>query len=151
MLWTEYPSILDEVTLEVAYETLQGDPPSKIPFLVWMLENPASPCPLPGNIDLRKHDYIHLLLKRGFTSSDEAFIVGFTMGNDTRTAWFHLLIFKVIGLFLYPPKYRISYTDLEVFDRGVEFGRSMKMKNLNQICWNRWNHKTLSEIGMEIY
>jgi hypothetical protein len=67
MLWHNYPDHLDTFTLKDAYETLEGDPPSKIPFIVWLLENPKSPLALPGCIDLYNHDCIHLLLKQGFT------------------------------------------------------------------------------------
>lgn len=49
---------------------------------MWLLENPDSPLPFAGKIDLYRHDCLHLLLERGLSVEDEAFVVGFTMGND---------------------------------------------------------------------
>lgn len=67
MLWDIYPEELEVLTLHDAYLTLAGDPPSKIPFFVWLFENPRSPLALPGKIDLYQHDCLHLLLKKDST------------------------------------------------------------------------------------
>jgi hypothetical protein len=150
MLWSKYPEVLDDVTLAAAYQTLQGDPPAEIPWMVWLLENPASRCALPGNIDLFGHDCMHLLLKKGFSSADEAYVVGFTMGNNRCATWVHLLLFKVAAFFFYPPKYRLKYSELAILDRGFQLGRSNKIRNLNQLCLEDWQHKTLREIRTEI-
>jgi hypothetical protein len=150
MLWHSYPDYLDNYTLAEAYQTLQGDPPAKIPFMVWLLENPSSPLAMPGNIDLRGHDYLHLLLKQGFAAHHEAYVVGFAMGNDVRTTWLHLLIFKIAALFLYPPKYRLTWDELGLFDRGVVVGRQVGQRDLNRSSFARWQHQTLAAIRYEI-
>jgi hypothetical protein len=150
MLWNKYPYRLDNFTLAAAVEDLKGDPPGTIPWLVWLLENPASPLSLPGKIDLNGHDCIHLLLKRGFRSRDEAYVVGFTMGNDTSTNSIHLLIFKVAAYFLYPLKYRFTYLELKIFDLGVRRGRRAKIENINKIDWLRWKHQKLRDIRREL-
>ena len=51
----------------------------KIPFVIWLLENPNSLLTLPGKISLRHHDYLHVLLDRGISPQNEAFLIGFTM------------------------------------------------------------------------
>ena len=56
-----------------------------ISWLVWLIENPKSPFHLHGAATLHDHDHIHVLLKRGQDNDDEAFVIGFTMGNDDRT------------------------------------------------------------------
>ncbi|WP_373541799.1 hypothetical protein [Chamaesiphon sp.] len=150
MLWHKYPDRLDEYTLAAACEHLQGDPPGEIPFLVWLLENPASPLNMPGSINLLGHDCIHLLLKKGFSSAEEAYIVGFTMGNDTSVNWLHLLVLKIAAYFFYPHKYRLSYSELKIFDRGVRFGRTAKVKNINKFDWSEWDRKLLKDIRMEL-
>ena len=53
-----------------------------ISWLVWLIENPKSPFHLHGAVTLRDHDHIHVLLGRGQANDDEAFVIGFTMGND---------------------------------------------------------------------
>jgi hypothetical protein len=150
MLWHTYPEELDALPLKTAYETLQGDPPSKIPFIVWLLENPESPLALPGCINLYGHDCLHLLLKQGFTSENEAYVVGFTMGNDVRTNRFHLLIFKIAAQVLYPEKYRLRPSDVSVFERGFQMGKRVSAKNLNQFSFDEWEYKVLRDIRVEI-
>jgi hypothetical protein len=150
MLWHKYPDRLDNLTLIDAFEDLQGDPPGEIPLLVWLLENPASPISMPGSIDLFGHDCIHLLLKQGFSPANEAYIVGFTMGNDNSTNWLHLLIFKIAAYFLYPRKYKLTYSELQLFDQGVKFGRKTKVKNINKFDWSNWHHKILKDVRMEL-
>jgi hypothetical protein len=150
MLWHKYPEHLDSLTLKAAYEMLEGDPSSKIPFIVWLIENPASPLAFPGCIDLYGHDCIHLLLKQGFTSEGEAYVVGFTMGNDARTTQFHLMIFKLAAQVLYPEKYRLSASELKTFERGFLAGRSVRVKNLNQTSFKEWEYKVLGQVRAEI-
>jgi hypothetical protein len=151
MLWNIYPEVLDNLTLISAYQSLEGSYQIEIPWIVWLLENPASPLALPGNIDLFGHDCMHLLLKRGFTPAEEAYVVGFNMGNDLRTNWLHLLCFKIIACLIYPPKYRLKLAELPIFDQGYLRGRKTKVKkNLNQICLDDWSYKTLGEIRAEI-
>jgi hypothetical protein len=114
------------------------------------LENPASPVALPGNIDLFGHDCIHLLLKKGFTSASEAYVVGFTMGNDLRTTNLHFTFFKFASLFLYPPKYRLTIAEISILEKGFKKGRGTPIKNLNQIDLEQWSDKTLGELRKEI-
>lgn len=94
--------------LSRAYKAFGGDPDSSIPWLIWLLENPDSPVSLGGAVDLRRHDYLHILFNRGTTLEDEAFIIGMTMGNDARTNWFHYGVFKIASRYLYPKKYRFE-------------------------------------------
>jgi hypothetical protein len=150
MLWHEYPESLDSQPLQSAYQTLKGDPSSKIPFIVWLLENPDSKLALPGSIDLYGHDCLHLLLKQGFTASSEAYVVGFAMGNDVRTNKIHVLIFRFAAQFLYPSLYRLSSADFSMFRRGFELGKKMRIKNLNQILRQEWRSKTLQDIRDEV-
>ncbi len=150
MLWHEYPESLDSQPLQSAYQTLQGDPSSKIPFFVWLLENPDSMFALPGNIDLYGHDCLHLLLKQGFTASNEAYVVGFAMGNDIRTNIIHIFIFRFAAQFLYPSLYRLSPGDFSMFRQGFELGKKMRIKNLNRILCQEWRTKTLQDIREEV-
>jgi hypothetical protein len=120
-------------SLAQAYTELGGAEESDIPWIIWLLENPDSPFALGGSISLRKHDYMHILLERGFSPEDEAFVIGVTMGNDSRTNLLHYLIFKFASRFLYPGVYRFTKEQLKIFDRGVKLGTSMPAKNLNRL------------------
>lgn len=146
----EYSRKLDDCTLCIAYQDLPGDPPQDIPFLVWLLENPDSPCSLPGNISLKNHDRLHCILNQGFSSENEAYVVGFSMGNDVRANWIHLITIKIAAFLFYPKKYRFKYVDMKAFDRGVQLGRSTEIKNLNQGIPPEWECKTLREIRRDL-
>jgi hypothetical protein len=113
------------------------DQAASIPWIVRLLENSNSPFALPGEISLFNHDCLHILLGRDRAPESEAYIIGFTMGNDVRCQPIHLWIFKMFALFFYPPKYRLRWSDLKEFDRGVAYGRTLEMKNLN---WVEFTH-----------
>lgn len=133
-------------SLKEALQSMGGDPPSSIPFIVWLLENPASPLSLPGKIDLYGHDCLHLLLNKGFSLDDEAFVLGFTMGNDVKANWFHFIIFKLFSCLLYPTTYRFNQAHLEMFDLGVLYGRTVKARNLNKIDFVSCQHQSIKAL-----
>lgn len=134
------------LTLREAYARLGGDAQGDIPFVVRLFENPQSPVAFPGEIDLQRHDYLHLLLNRGSSNCDEAFIVGFSMGNDIRTHWIHIVLFKLISMFLYPAVYRFSPMHLRSFDLGIWYGRKCHVKNINHFDFTPLMDMKISEV-----
>ncbi len=122
------------------------DKESHIPFIIWLLENPESPIPFPGKISLYNHDYIHILLGRDKSSQDEAFVVGFTMGNDAKTTKTHVKIFKFFSQYLYPSPFKFSKSDLQAFDLGITYGRKIKTKNLNEIDMSKYDKETVDSL-----
>ena len=138
------------LTLKQAYAALEGDQETDIPFLVWLLENPDSPLALPGKIYLQNHDYIHILLGREQSAQDEAFVIGFTMGNDSKTNWLHLAIFKLFAKFLYPKIYRFSNAELQVFKLGFAYGRKLKTKHLNEFDFQSYQNETIASIRQKL-
>ena len=119
---------------------------SDIPWIVWLLENPESIIALPGKITLDNHDCLHVLLEKEFNLMDEAFVIGFTMGNDPKTNWLHLLIFKVFSRFIYPQDYRFDLKHLKAFDLGVGYGKKVTTKNINKIDFQKYQNKTVDEL-----
>ncbi|MEO1404387.1 MAG: hypothetical protein AAFV72_24485 [Cyanobacteria bacterium J06635_1] len=79
-----------QLTLQEANERLNLNEPGEIPLIIRLFENPESPIALPGNISLYGHDCLYILFNRGISLADEAFIIGFTMGNDTKTRQLHV-------------------------------------------------------------
>ncbi|MDV2997686.1 MAG: hypothetical protein N4J56_007391 [Chroococcidiopsis sp. SAG 2025] len=142
----DLPEELAQLTLAQAYNLIVGDCPAEIPFVVWLLENPDSPFALPGKISLQQHDCLHLLLGRGFSASDEAYVIGFTMGNDLSTKRWHIWLYKLVSLLIYPPKFRFSSTDLAAFDLGVVRGRNLPIKNLNKLDFTDYQDWQLSRL-----
>jgi hypothetical protein len=72
------------------------------------------------------------------------------MGNDIRTNRFHLMIFKLAAQALYPEKYRLNTAELDAFERGFQLGKSVKLKNLNQTSFEKWQYRALGEVRAEI-
>ena len=120
---------------------LHGEP--KFPFVIWLLENPNSIVALPGKISLLHHDYIHILLGRGISSQDEAFVIGFTMGNDLKTNQLHLFIYQVFAKFIYPVPYKFSNLDLISFKLGFFYGRNIKTKQINEINFDKYQNEKI--------
>lgn len=118
----------------------------KIPFVIWLLENPNSPLALPGKISLRHHDYIHILLGRGVSPQDEAFVIGFTMGNDLKTNELHLLIYKFFAKFIYPYPYNFSTLDLINFNLGFMYGRKIKIKQINEMNFEIYQNENIGHL-----
>jgi hypothetical protein len=132
--------------LKDAYSLLFASQFFKVPFLVWLLENPNSPLGFPGKITLYNHDCLHLLLGRNISSQDEAFVIGFTMGNDLKTCWIHIAIFKIFARFFYPSPYKFSPLDIKVFDLGFTYGRRVKVKQINHINFENYGNETIAAL-----
>ena len=138
---------LDNLTVAEVIKSVQMDEQSDIPWIIRLLENPVSPIALPGDISLANHDSVHIILGRGVTLRDEAFVIGFTMGSDVRTNWFHLMIFKFFSTFIYPQKYRFNREHFKIFDLGFAYGRKSDIvKNINHIDFSLYQDRKISDI-----
>ncbi|MEH2324249.1 MAG: hypothetical protein V7K32_11865 [Nostoc sp.] len=132
-----------EMNLKQVHSAIFSLHKPKIPFIIWLLENPNSLLALPGKISLRHHDYIHILLGRGISPQDEAFVIGFTMGNDLKTNQLHLFIYKLFAKFIYPYPYNLSTSDLINFNLGFMYGRTIKIKQINEINFKIYQYQTI--------
>jgi hypothetical protein len=133
-----------------AYSQLPGNPPQDIPFLVWLFEDLDSPLPFPGKISLKNHDYLHVILDLDLSCKSEAFVVGFTMGNDVGTNRVLGSLFKLVARFLYPRKYRFSALDVRYFEKGLSFGQDVPRKNLNGCIFEDFQEDTLKDIRSDL-
>jgi hypothetical protein len=128
---------------------------SKIPLIVWLLENPQSRLSLPGRISLEDHDYLHSILDCDRSPTGEALVIGFCMGGDPDTQLIHVLIFKFFARYIYPKVYRFTKENLTVFDLGFDYGRKIYPKNqipLNQIKSSQFSsvEETRSYFGINL-
>ena len=120
-----------------------------ISWLVWLIENPKSPFHLHGAATLHDHDHIHVLLRRGQANDDEAFVIGFTMGNDDRTKSWESKLFKFISRWLYPKGERFTKKQLKIFDSGFKYGQSKLnlYKRIGEFDWDKMDkNTTLDEV-----
>jgi hypothetical protein len=136
----------NSMTLREAVESLGRYQQTDIPWQIWLFENPDSPIALPGSITLFNHDCLHVLLGRGLSNHDEAFILGFTMGNDLQTKWYHVVFFKFLSATFYPKKYRFTWDQMQLFDLGYRLGRTHFLKNLNCLDFNLHANKAIDKV-----
>ena len=113
-------------------------------WLVWLIENPKSPFHLHGAATLHDHDHIHVLLRCGQANDDEAFVIGFTMGNDDRTKSWESKLFKFISRWLYPKGERFTKKQLKIFDSGFKYGQSKLnlYKRIGEFDWDKMDKNT---------
>jgi hypothetical protein len=134
-------------SLAEVYETLPGNAPSKVPWYVRTLEHPSSPLALAGATDLFGHDCIHVVLGRGLTPQDEAFVLGFTMGASRRSCSWQRRLYRLCAQRIYRGAYRFSRLDGEVFDFAVEAARSAGTEPLHRSDFYRARfHHPLGDI-----
>ncbi len=133
-------------TLIHAYQRFGGLEQSEVPWPIWLLENPDSPLALAGAIPLKEHDYLHILLNRGKSPDDEAFIIGFTMGNDVNLNTFHTWLLKLASCFLYPKEYRFTRKHWSHFDAGIQAGKQLQTKNLCRFDFSSFEKMNLEQL-----
>lgn len=116
------------------------DDEKSIPWIVRLIENPSSRFSLPGRINLYNHDCLHAVLDQDTSSLGEAFVVGFCMGSDPDTNWWHLLIFRFFSQYLYPQNYKMSPADLISFREGFDYGKFLEYEKLNCLDFKQFYH-----------
>lgn len=145
------PLSRDGLTLRAAAADLAkvGAEPDDIPFMVRLAENPKFNL-FNGAVDLKTHDYIHLILGRGLCAKDEAFVIGFTMGSTSRLSATEESLFALVAQFLYPGIYRFTDEDVKVFKDGVRLAFVSEPRTLNQVDYAPLMDRPLAEIRQEL-
>jgi len=148
-----------DVTLREGMERLLaiGNPQSEVPWIVRVMENPAFNVPplslFRGRVTLQQHDCIHLLLGRGTTLMDEAFVVGFTMGSTKRMRSSATDVFGSVAGRFYPKAYRFPPAAGRVFRDAVHLAAISDCQPLDQVDFTALMDYPLREVrrrlGME--
>ena len=140
----------DDRKVSDAIADLPGAIDADIPEVVQRLENPSSPVALPGAVTLGRHDVLHILLGRGLLDQDEAFVIGFTMGNATRYRDDDGLLMRQALAHWYPEPFRICGSKLQVFDLGIQAGKAMGIPDIAQIPIENLGGWTLGHARREL-
>ena len=149
--WREWvPWIVNPKTSTLAEVKGEMIGDEMVSFIVMLFENPSSPFKLPGSTTLFNHDCWHIMLRRGLLPQDEAFVIGFSMGTDEKTKWYHKLIFKFVSKYLYSNAYKFNSDHLKAFDLGFEYARTLPKKNLHRYSFKRNQMKTVEALAMEL-
>lgn len=136
----------DHKTLDEVLETLPAAPPEAIPLIIRIVENPSSKIALPGAISLERHDAVHVLLGRGLTTQDEAFVIGFTMGATQKLKRWQEHVFEFAATKLYPKPYTFTKDDLISWRLGVDEGRRQGKLKLEDFPFERAGHLRLGDL-----
>jgi hypothetical protein len=145
------PLSRDGISLrEAAQELTQvGAAPDDIPLMVRLAENPRYNL-FHGAVDLKTHDYIHVVLGRGLLAKDEAFVIGFTMGSTQRLSATEERLFTMVAEHLYPGIYRFTDEDVRVFRDAVRLAFVSETPPLNRIDYPRYFDRTLGDLRREL-
>lgn len=120
---------------------------AKVPFIVWLFENPASPLRMPGSISLTQHDYVHCLLGANMKLEGEAFVIGFTMGCDPHVHVMHLWLFRTMSCHFYPRQYRFSGRKHWIlFKRGYDLARRTHVRDLEAFDFQAWLDRPVEQL-----
>lgn len=141
-LW--YPGLEnDDRSMQDMLDTLPGVSESALPQEIQLLEDPKSAIALPGAVSLDWHDAIHVLLGRGLLDQDEAFVIGFTMGNASSFRQENATTLRNALCTTYPEPFRVHGPKLLAFDLGVEAGRVIGVPDLADQKGRFSNQETL--------
>ena len=150
------PFSRDEITLREAHESLSalGAKQEDIPLMVQLVENPRFNIPgfdiFHGAVDIRTHDFIHILLGRGLLAKDEAFVIGFTMGSTNKVSTMEENLFAVISKHFYPKVYQFDDDAIRIFRDAVKLGFISDCQPLDQINYPAYLDRQLKDIRQEI-
>jgi len=125
---------------------------SQIPFFVRLFENPEYSWFLPsifkGRVGLKQHDFIHLLLSRGFNIVDEIAVVGVSMGSTKGMNSFNTFIFYMAQWLFYDKYFRFPLKYYPIFAAYVKLGHGMK-KNLSKVKVEKWSDYEMQDLRKE--
>jgi len=144
-----------QTTVAEAAKSFPKTPPVNTPFVVWLFENPASPISFAGATDLDTHDLIHISLSRGLLPQDEAFVVGYSMGNARQTSAMQWMQMRNIASRFYPKFFNFSKNEICSFDLGFDAGvqvrkRNSKRSNIHRYDFGQVKHWSLRELRWEL-
>jgi len=69
------------------------------------------------------HDQLHNHFNLGFSVNDEAKLLGFQLGHHPAGNFFHVVVFCVMSVTIYPNSYRNSLKDLQDFYEAYLLGK----------------------------
>ena len=144
------------LTLRQAHDSLSalGAKQQDIPLMVQLVENPRFNIPgfdiFHGAVDIRTHDFIHIILGRGLLAEDEAFVIGFTMGSTNQVSTLEEKLYALISKHLYPKLYKFNDLHIRIFRDAVKLGFISDCQRLDKIDYDRYLDWKLEDIRKDI-
>ena len=69
------------------------------------------------------HDNLHNHFNLGFSVNDEARLLGFQLGHHPASHFWHVIVFTVMSITIYPKGYRNSWKDIKDFYQCYLMGK----------------------------
>lgn len=156
--WRDWhiPLSQGDYTLREALDSVHqiGAGANEVPLVVRLVENPDFRMPgitiFNGSVNLHDHDCIHAILGRGLLAKDEAFTIGFTMGSTNRVTSIESGLYSFAAKYLYPPPYKFSEDDIEVFKKAVRLGAVSECLALDSVNYKEYYNFSLQEIRSQL-
>ncbi len=147
MNWYDWDpgAVAEDLSVEMILNTLPPAPIEEIPKIVRLLENPNSPYHLAGPSGLYEHDIIHVLLGRGLLQQDEAFVIGYTIGNSRDCTALDRLLFMDAATSLYKKPFQFQQSDALVFDLAFDLGMQAPIRDIHLLSSTEVRTMKLSE------
>jgi quaternary ammonium compound-resistance protein SugE len=128
------------------FDEMPTTPGAPIPWYVRLVSDPRGPLAAPGSLALLERRCIHILLGRGLTSRDQAFVAGFTAGTTRPGRRWRLRLFRFYMRHLCPRSARWSRAEDEIFAYGFEAGRRGATSPLHRAPFLGLMDRPLAEI-----
>ena len=72
------------------------------------------------------HDHLHNHFSLDFTTRSEAILLGFQLGHHPASNFFHVLVFMIMSMTIYPKDYRNSFSDNRAFYEAYLLGKEFQ-------------------------
>ena len=69
------------------------------------------------------HDQLHIHFNLDFSVRSEAILLGFQLGHHPAASFFHVVMFTLISMTLYPDDYRNNMSDIKAFYQSYLLGK----------------------------
>ncbi len=146
----------NSLTLGVARASLDevGARQENIPLIVKLVENPDYCIPgftlFHGAVDLKAHDYIHILLGRGLLPADEAFVIGYTMGSTKQVGSVETTLLELITRYIYPQTYQFRDRDINIFYSALKLAETSNCAALDQVDYKKLIDEPLQQVRCKL-
>jgi hypothetical protein len=122
--------------------------------MIQLVENPRFDIPgfdiFHGAVDLKTHDYIHILLGRGLLADDEAFVIGFTMGSTNKVTTLEENLYTLASRHLYPKVYQFDDEAIRIFKDATKLGYISDCQPLDQVHYDQYFDWKLRDIRVAL-
>lgn len=99
-----------------------------------------------ADVDLLRHDCIHIMLGRGLLDIDSAFTAGFALGSSKKVTCSEHGMYAFVARYLTPEIYPFSQNEMAIFKEGIRLSYISGCSPLDQFNFAEWFDQPLETI-----